>query len=91
MSLVVKKLLTVFECKRKDIQPKEKDEKGAIKPLIVNFNCAGIAKDNTVTRFSSPYEFDAVDAEGFDEDEATEVVLKVSEWDGKKKYRAVEQ
>jgi len=91
MSLVVKKTLTIFECKRKDIQPKEKDAQGNAKPMIVNYNCAGIGADNVVTRFSSPHEFEAVDAEGFDEEEATEVVLKVSEWDGKKKYRAVEQ
>jgi len=84
MALVIKKKLCVYECKHKDIVPKEGG------PAIVNYNCAGIDEKGNVTRFSSPFAIDAHDVEGYDDDLAEDITLKVSEWDGKKKYRAQE-
>jgi len=85
MALVIKKILAIYECKRKDIKPKEGGDD------IVNYNCAGITEKDEVFRFSSPVELTAHDLEGFDEDVAEEITLKVSEWDGKKKYRVVQK
>lgn len=79
--MVIKRKLCVYECKRKDINPKEGGSP------IVNYNCAGLDEKGISMRFSSPIEIESHDIEAYDEDIAEELTLKVSEWDGKKKYR----
>lgn len=81
--LVKKVKLTIFKCDHKDIEPKEGGQK------IVNYNCSGLTENGEKINFSSPFEFDSHDVEAYDAELAEEVTLKISEWDGKTKYRAL--
>jgi len=87
MALVKKVKLTIFESKHKPFVPKEGGEK------IENWNVAGLNEKNEVIRFSSPdgrFDEHVCDVESYDPDQALDVELAVREWDGKKKYRALE-